>query len=135
VAHLCSLLRDAGVRTTWPPGGHAVYVDGRQFCPHLTPEQFPAQALSVALYLEAGVRTVEIGSILRGRQPQTGANQYDGLDLVRLAIPRRTYSFTQLEYVASSLIELKSAARNIKGVRFDRESPILRHFTSSFAWL
>jgi len=134
VAHLTCLLRDAGVRTTWPPGGHAVYVDGRDFCPHIPPEQFPAHALTLALYLESGVRSVEIGSILRGRHAETGENQYDGLDLVRLAIPRRTYSFTQMEYVAESLIELKKNASGIRGVKFTRETPVLRHFTSEFGW-
>lgn len=135
VAHLCTTLRDAGIRTTWPPGGHAVYVDGRDFCPHLPPEQFPAHALTLALYLEAGVRSVEIGTILRGRHPESGENIYAGLDLVRMAIPRRTYSFTQLEYVADSLIQLKSKASSIRGVRFTRESPVLRHFTSEFDYL
>ena len=132
VAHINTMLRDAGIRTTWPPGGHGVYVDGRDFCPHLPAEQFPAHALSLALYLEAGIRTVEIGSILRGRHPETGENQYDGLDLVRLAIPRRTYTFTQLEFVAQSLIDLKAKSDTIQGVRFTKETPVLRHFTSDF---
>jgi tryptophanase len=135
VAHLTCSLRDAGIRTTWPPGGHAVYIDGRHFCPHLPQELFPAQALSLALYLEAGVRSVEIGSILRGRHPETGANQFNGLDLVRLAIPRRTYSFTQLEYVAESLIALQQNADGIHGVEIVKETPVLRHFTSEFGWL
>ena len=133
VAHLSCLLRDNGIRTTWPPGGHAVYVDGRHFCPHIPDDQFPAQALSLALYLAAGVRTVEIGSILRGRHPETRENIFEGLDLVRLAIPRRTYSFTQLEFVAESLIELKQSAHNIRGVKLAVETPVLRHFTSEFA--
>jgi tryptophanase len=133
VAHLTCLLRDHGIRTTWPPGGHAVYVDGRHFCPHIPGEQFPAQALSIALYQAAGVRTVEIGSILRGRHPETHENIYDGLDLVRLAIPRRTYSFTQLEFVADALIELKQNAKSVRGVKFALETPVLRHFTSDFA--
>jgi tyrosine phenol-lyase len=132
VAHVSCLLHDHGIRTTWPPGGHAVYIDGRDFCPHLPDEQYPAQALSLALYLEAGVRSVEIGIILRGREPDTGENRYAGLDLVRLAIPRRMYTFTQLEFVANSLIELKRRAAEIRGVRFARETPVLRHFTSEY---
>ncbi len=112
-----------------------MYVDGRSFCPHLPVEQFPAHALSLALYLEGGIRSVEIGSILRGRHPETGANVYEGMDLVRLAIPRRTYSFTQLEYVADALIALKAKAETIRGVRFSKESPVLRHFTSEFDWV
>jgi len=135
VAHITGMLRDAGVRTTWPPGGHAVYVDSKSFCPHIPAGQFPGHALSLALYLDAGVRSVEIGPILRGRHPATGENQLDGLDLLRLAIPRRTYSFTQLEYVAGSLIELKRNAGAIRGVEFVKETPVLRHFTSEFAWV
>ncbi len=135
VAHITEMLRDAGVRTTWPPGGHAIYVDGRGFCPHIPPEQFPGHALSLALYQAAGVRGVEIGPILRGRHPDTGENQFDGFDLVRLAIPRRMYSFTQLEYVAQSLIELKRSAGSIRGVEFTKENPVLRHFTSEFGWV
>lgn len=135
IAHLTCQLREAGIRTTWPPGGHAVYVDGTSFCPHLPAEQFPAQALSLALYLAGGIRSVEIGTILRGRHPETGANVYDGMDLVRLAIPRRTYSYTQLEYVAEVLIALKAEAGTIRGVRFSKEAPVLRHFTSEFEWV
>jgi len=135
VAHLTCLLRDAGIRTTWPPGGHAVYVDGQDFCPHLPLDQFPAQALSMALYLEGGVRSVEIGSILRGRDAETGKNRFEGMDLVRLAIPRRTYSFTQLEFVAEKLIALKERSSEIRGVRFVNETPVLRHFTSEFTWI
>jgi tryptophanase len=78
---------------------------------------------------------VEIGPILRGRHPDTGENQFDGFDLVRLAIPRRMYSFTQLEYVAQSLIELKRSAGSIRGVEFTKENPVLRHFTSEFGWV
>ena len=135
VAHLTKQLRDAGIRTTWPPGGHAVYVDGQHFCPHIPIEQFPAQALSLQLYLDAAVRGIEIGSVLRGRDVETGENLLDGMDLVRLAIPRRTYSFTQLEYVANKLIDLKKDAARIRGVRFLKETPVLRHFTSEFAWV
>jgi len=78
------------------------------------------------------VRSVEIGIILRGRDPQTNANRYAGLDLLRLAIPRRMYTFTQLEFVAQSLIELKQRAAQIRGVKFTRETPVLRHFTSEY---
>jgi tryptophanase len=135
VAHITSMLHDAGIRTTWPPGGHAVYVDGRSFCPHIPPEHFPAHALSLELYLQAGVRSVEIGTILRGRHAETRENQYEGLDLVRLAIPRRTYTFTQLEFVAESLIEMKENASRIRGVKIVKEPPLLRHFTGEFALL
>ena len=135
VAYLATSLREAGIRTTWPPGGHAVYLDGRHFCPHLPVEQFPAQALSLALYLAGGIRSVEIGTILRGRDPLSGENRYEGLHLVRLALPRRTYSYTQLEFVAERLIELKQDAASIRGVRFVQETPVLRHFSSSFAWV
>lgn len=132
VAHLSVLLREAGISVTWPPGGHAVYVDAAQFCPHLPREQFPAQALSLVLYMEGGVRSVEIGSVLRGRDAVTKEDRFDGLDLVRLAIPHRTYSYTQLEFVASTLVRMKQDYGNIRGVRFAKETPVLRHFTSEF---
>ena len=132
VAHLSCLLKDKGISVTWPPGGHAVYVDATEFCPHLSQEEFPAQALSLALYLAGGVRSVEIGSVLRGRDSVTGENRFDGLDLVRLAIPHRTYSYTQLEFVANTLIHMKEHSETIKGVRFVEETKVLRHFTSKF---
>lgn len=132
-AYLASELHHRGIRVMLPPGGHAVYVDGLAFCPHLRWQQYPGQALTLALYLEGGVRACEIGTILRGRDPRTGRDRFNGLDLVRLAIPRRVYSFHQLDYVVSVLERLHGKSERIRGVRIAEEPERLRHFTGRFA--
>lgn len=134
-AYVATALWKQGVRVVMPPGGHAVYIDGRAFCPHIPVEQYPGHAFALALYLESGIRACEIGTILRGRDPKTGKDRTDGLDLVRLAIPRRVYSYDQLEYVINAMLSLKSKQRSIRGVKFTREAPFLRHFTSEFTLL
>jgi tryptophanase len=131
-AYLATSLWKAGVRVVMPPGGHAVYVDARTFCPHLPVKQFPGHAMAVALYLESGIRACEIGTLLRGRDPHTGKNRTKGLDLLRLAIPRRVYSYNQLDYVIDAILKLKKNAHAIRGVKFVLEAPFLRHFTSEF---
>ncbi|RLC67280.1 MAG: tyrosine phenol-lyase [Chloroflexi bacterium] len=132
-AYLATSLWQAGVRVVLPPGGHAVYIDARAFCPHLPVGQYPGHALTLALYLESGIRSCEIGTLLRGRDPQTGEDRTKGLDLLRLAIPRRVYSYNQLDYVIDAILQLKKNAHTIRGVKFVREAPFLRHFTSEFA--
>jgi tryptophanase len=131
-AYLATELWEEGVRVVMPPGGHAVYIDARAFCPHLPVSQYPGHALAVALYLQSGIRTCEIGTILRGRDPKTGKDRTGGLDLVRLAIPRRVYTYDQLEFVADSVLKLKSKSASIRGLKFTKEAPFLRHFTSEF---
>lgn len=133
VAYFAQSLRDEGIRVVMPPGGHAVYIDARDFCPHLDVSEYPGHALAVALYLEAGIRGCEIGTILRGRDPRTGMDRTDGLDLLRLAIPRRVYSYNQLDYAIAAVVALKRKAHTIRGIRFAREAAFLRHFTSEFA--
>jgi len=132
-AYFATSLWKAGVRMVMPPGGHAVYVDARAFCPHIPVGQYPGHALAVALYLESGIRACEIGTILRGRDPRTGKDRTKGLDLLRLAIPRRVYSYNQLDYAIDAILKLKKNAHAIRGVKFVREAPFLRHFTSEFA--
>jgi len=132
-AYLAARLHQQGIRVMLPPGGHAVYVDGLAFCPHLHWQQYPGQALTLALYLEGGVRACEIGTILRGRDPRTGRDRFNGLDLVRLAIPRRVYSFDQLDYVVSVLDRLHRKSERIRGVVITKEPKALRHFTARFA--
>lgn len=128
VRFLAGLLRDLGVPMVEPPGGHGVFVDAGAFLPHLPISQFPGQALAVELYLEGGIRTVEIGSVMFGEDP-TGARP----ELVRLAIPRRTYSNTQLAQVAACFARLLERRDAIRGVEIVDEPPVLRHFTARFA--
>ncbi len=126
-------LEAAGIPVMRPAGGHAVYLDARRFLPQLTQEQFPAQALTVALYLEGGVRGVEIGGVMFGRiDPETGDAVWPSLELVRLAIPRRVYTNTHLEYVADVIESLYAGRARVPGLRMVYEPPVLRHFTARF---
>ncbi len=128
VRFLADLLRDLGVPMVEPPGGHGVFVDAGAFLPAISPSQFPGQALSIALYLEGGIRTVEIGSVMFGEDP-TGSRP----ELVRLAIPRRTYTNAQLAQIAACFARLVENRDSIHGVRIVDEPPVLRHFTARFS--
>ena len=126
-------LTENGIPIIQPTGGHAIYIDALGFLPDLPREQFPAQALTVALYMEAGVRGVEIGSLMFAKEdPGTGEIKYPDLELVRLAIPRRVYTNMQMNYVAESLIELYQNRKKIKGLKITYEARVLRHFTARF---
>ncbi len=118
-------LSEAGIPIVLPVGGHAVYVDARRFLPHLTQEQFPAQALACALYLEGGIRAVEIGGLMFGTD-----GTWPKLELVRLAVPRRVYTKSHLDYVAAVLRKLYQERESIRGLRVTYEAPVLRHFTA-----
>ncbi len=130
VAYLGNLLRNAGVPVQYPFGGHAIFVDARRFLPAVPKEEFVAQTLAVEFYIEGGVRGVEIGAILADRDPVTRENRYPQLEMVRLAIPRRTYTNNHMDYVAASIINVWERRNEIKsGYRILREAPIMRHFT------
>jgi tryptophanase len=117
----------AGVQIVEPPGGHAIYLDARAFCPHIPREHFPAQALSVALYRSAGIRTCEIGSVMFG-----GRGEAPALELVRLAIPRRVYTQSHMDYVVEAIVELFERRRHIRGMRITDAPAVLRHFSARF---
>ncbi len=126
-------LEELGVPIFRPPGGHAIYIDAKQFLPHIPVEQYPGQALTIELYVEGGIRAVEIGSVMFGKtDPETGKLIPGKNELVRLAIPRRVYTQSHIDYVIEALGQIVARKDSIKGVRFVEEAPILRHFTSTF---
>lgn len=127
-------LAEAGVPVVEPIGGHAVYIDGRAFAPHLPAERYPAQALTIALYLEGGIRAVEIGGVMFGKPDprRPGSEILPDLDLVRLAVPRRVYTNTHLDFVADVVVRLRRQPEKLRGVRIVHQAPVLRHFTARF---
>ncbi|TKG96657.1 tryptophanase [Puteibacter caeruleilacunae] len=130
VRHLGEKLLSYGIPIQYPIGGHAIFVDAKKFLPHVPREEYIAQTLAIELYIEAGVRGVEIGTILADRDPDTRVNRYPDLELVRLAIPRRTYTNNHMDYVAAGLKNVFDRRDQIKnGFKIVREAPILRHFT------
>ena len=130
VAYLGQKLADYGIPIQQPSGGHAIFVDARKFLPNVPKEQFQAQTLAVELYLEGGVRGVEIGTLMADRDPETRENRYPKLELMRLTIPRRVYTNNHMDYVAACLKNIYDRRDEIAtGLRIVREAPILRHFT------
>ncbi len=132
VRYLGEQLLEAGIPIVQPIGGHAVFLDARAFLPHIPQDQFPAQALAAALYVDSGVRAMERGIVSAGRNPQTGEHNYPKLELVRLTIPRRVYSDRHMDVVAYSVKHLWKERGTIRGLRMVYEPPTLRFFTARF---
>jgi tryptophanase len=132
--YLGEKLLAGGVAIVEPTGGHAVYLDARDFLPHLREEDYPGWALCNALYLAGGIRGVEIGSVMFGRRLADGTETYHHHDLVRLAFPRRVYTQSHFDYAAEVILELKARAGEVRGVRIERQAPFLRHFTAELRW-
>lgn len=133
ISYLAERLLEKGVPIVEPPGGHAVFLDAKRFLPHVPQSQFPGQALTIALYLEGGIRACEIGSVMFAQKdPVTGEVKYPALDLVRLAIPRRVYTQSHLDYVAEVITKVHERRASVRGVKMVYEQPRLRHFTARF---
>jgi tryptophanase len=132
-AYLAERLLENGLPIIEPPGGHAVYVDARQMLPHIPPEEYPGQALSVELFLEGAIRAVELGSVMFAHpDAETGEMVYPPMELVRLAIPRRVYTQSHLDYVADALIRIAGRKDQVTGYRITYAPELLRHFTARF---
>jgi tryptophanase len=131
-AYLGRALREAGVPIVEPPGGHAIYVDAGAFLPHVKALQYPGQSLACALYLEGGIRGCEIGSVMFGRRPD-GSEEAARMELVRLAIPRRVYTQSHVDYVIECFEQLTPRREALPGFEITREPEQLRHFTADFA--
>ncbi len=132
IEYLADRLLEAGVPIVQPAGGHAVFLDARAFCEHLTQDQLPAQALAAAIYVESGVRAMERGIVSAGRDKVTKEHHYPKLELVRLTIPRRVYTYSHLDVVADGIIHLYKHAHDIKGLKFVYEPQMLRFFNARF---
>ncbi|MBK9728977.1 MAG: tryptophanase [Saprospiraceae bacterium] len=130
IEYLTNKLINAGVPVMQPAGGHAVYIDAKEFLPHIPINQYPGQALVCALYEEGGIRSVEIGSLMFGKYDASNQLISAQMELVRLAIPRRVYTQSHIDYVAEVILEVFANRTAIKGLKIIEEAPVLRHFTA-----
>jgi tryptophanase len=132
VEYLGEKLIAAGVPIIEPPGGHAIYLDAKRFLPGIPAEQFPGQSIVCELYLEGGIRGVEIGSVMFGKYDETGKLLPPAMELVRLAIPRRVYTQSHIDYVLEIILEVFKRRESLKGYKIIYQAPMLRHFTARF---
>jgi tyrosine phenol-lyase len=131
-AYLGNHISAEGVPIVQPPGGHAVYIDARAFLPHIPPTQFPGVALAAELYVEGGIRSVEIGTLMFGKRDENGVEHPGPQDLLRLAIPRRVYTQSHIDYVVEVILEVWRRRQAIRGLQLTYQAPFLRHFTARF---
>ena len=132
VEYLGERLVLAGVPIIEPPGGHAIYIDAKRFLPNIPPEQFPGQSIVSELYIEGGIRGVEIGSVMFGKYDTDGKLIPPPMELVRLAIPRRVYTQSHIDYVFEVILEVFNKRKKLKGYEITYQAPMLRHFTAKF---
>lgn len=132
VRYLGDMLRDAGIPIVNPIGSHAVFIDAREFLPHVDQDHYPAQSLAAELYLEAGIRTMERGNVSAGRNPETGKNRLPALELVRLTLPRRVYTQAHMDVVAEAVLRVFERRDSIKGLKIIYEPEYLRFFQARF---
>ncbi|MGA8035133.1 MAG: tryptophanase [Candidatus Acidiferrales bacterium] len=129
-AYLGDHIANGGVPIVQPPGGHAVYIDARAFLPHIPPTQFPGVALAAELFLEGGIRSVEIGTLMFGKPDKHGVEQAGPMDLLRLAIPRRVYTQSHIDYCVEVILQVWRRRNAIRGLRLTHQAPYLRHFSA-----
>ncbi len=133
VRYLGEHIAAEGVPIVQPPGGHAVYIDAAAFLPHVEPLELPGQSVVVELYVEGGIRGVEVGTVMFGRtDPKTGRDMPAALELVRLAMPRRVYTQSHVDFMVEAIVEVFRRRERIGGFRFTYQAPVLRHFTAEF---
>lgn len=129
-AYLGNHIAAEGVPIVQPPGGHAIYIDARAFLPHVPPTHFPGVALAAELYLEGGIRSVEIGTLMFGKHEEQGSERAASMDLLRLAIPRRVYTQSHIDYVVEVILAVWRRRDEIRGLELTYQAPFLRHFTA-----
>jgi tryptophanase len=132
VEYLGNKLVEEGVPIIEPPGGHAIYIDAKRFLPDISPEQYPGQSIVCELYLEGGIRAVEIGSVMFGKYDENGKLIPSMMELVRMAIPRRVYTQSHIDYLIEIILEVFNNRDKLKGYKITYEAPMLRHFTARF---
>jgi tryptophanase len=132
IEYLGEKLLSNGIPIIEPPGGHAIYLDAKRFAPHIPVEQYPGQSITCEMYIEGGIRACEIGSVMFGKYDANGNLIPSMMELVRMAIPRRVYTQSHIDYVAEVLIEVFKRKDELRGYTFTYEAPMLRHFTARF---